>query len=704
MNVGVAVHRPREPVLEAVTFAAHRFLNSDDWDCDIRAVLERLGLATGVSRVYIFENIETIGDDVITDYRYEWTAPGISPQIGNPRLKCVGLRASGYTRWLESLGSGALIHGRVSDFPPAERPVLEGQQILSLLEVPIFAGDRWWGFIGFDECLRERMWSPAEQDALIAAAGIIGGALRRRSIEEALRQAQADLEDRVKERTAELAAVNAALRNSEQRFRALIENSTDAISIMDAQGRSIYLSPSVTRELGYDHVELLGTPIFDYLHPEDIPKVRQALRRLLVHPDAVVAVQARLRHKNGSWRHMESLCHNLLGTPGVEGIVVNARDWTERRRLEQRLLQAERLEAVGRLAGGVAHDFNNLLTVISGYAEMLRESLPGGDLHRSEVEQILGAVGRATSLTNQLLAFSRRRQVQPRVFDLNQLVGGLESMLRRLIAEHIELRFELDPSLRAIKADPTSFEQVIVNLAVNARDAMPEGGVLTIRTANSESEVEEESATRTPCVLLSVQDTGTGMTPETMAHLFEPFFSTKAPGKGTGLGLSSVYGIVKQAGGEITVVSEVGAGSVFTVSLPAASEVPAAGDSHVDSATAGGSERILLVEDEPGVRSMVRAVLEHHGYRVTEASDGAEALQASEERSFDLVLTDLIMPAFGGRELAERLRWRHPNLKVLFMSGYTDAQDGVTEPAALLQKPFSYYELLRRVRAVLDAR
>jgi signal transduction histidine kinase len=381
---------------------------------------------------------------------------------------------------------------------------------------------------------------------------------------------------------------------------------------------------------------------------------------------------------------------------------------------QDQLRQAQKMEAVGRLAGGVAHDFNNLLTAITGYSDLLMSDLAEGDPRRADLEQIKHAADRAAGLTRQLLAFSRRQVLQPRVLDLNVVITDVEKMLRRVIGEDIDLVTIPGSALGRVKADPGQLDQVILNLAVNARDAMPEGGKLTIETANVELDgayaLRHIAVRPGPYVMLAVSDTGCGMDAEILARLFEPFFTTKEVGKGTGLGLATVYGIVTQSGGSISVYSEPGRGTTFKMYLPRVKEavetrvVVASPDTPVR-----GSETILVVEDEEAVRSLARLVLERKGYTVLEARHGTEALRVSErhEGPIALVLTDLVMPGLGGRELAGRLATVRPDTKVLYMSGYTDnaiVHQGVLDAgAAFLSKPFTPDALARKVREVLDA-
>ncbi|MEW5980468.1 MAG: ATP-binding protein, partial [Acidobacteriota bacterium] len=391
-----------------------------------------------------------------------------------------------------------------------------------------------------------------------------------------------------------------------------------------------------------------------------------------------------------------------------------AQDITERRSLEEQLRQSQRVEAIGRLAGGIAHDFNNLLTAIIGHSELLLDQLSSQDPLREELKEIHSAGQRAASLTRQLLAFSRKQVLQPQVLDLNEVVARLDKMLRRLIGEDIELVTLFGRDLGLVKADPGQIEQVIINLAVNARDAMPQGGKLTLETANVE--LDEAYARRhvavTPrrYVMLAVSDTGVGMDAPTQSRLFEPFFTTKEKGKGTGLGLSTVYGIVKQSGGNIWVYSEPGQGTVFKIYLPRVEEdsEPVKLAEPATTTDLSGSETVLLVEDEPAVRSLVRDLLRKRGYTVLEATHGGEAKALAENYggAIHLMLTDVVLPQMSGRDLADQVTTSHPETRVLYMSGYTDnaiVHHGVLDAGtAFLQKPFTPETLLTKVRQVLS--
>jgi two-component system cell cycle sensor histidine kinase/response regulator CckA len=390
-------------------------------------------------------------------------------------------------------------------------------------------------------------------------------------------------------------------------------------------------------------------------------------------------------------------------------------DMTARRSLEEQLHQSQKMEAIGRLAGGVAHDFNNLLTIITGYGELLLDQLPAGDPSRELVRGMVHAGDRAAALTRQLLAFSRKAIVEPRALNLKDVVADTDSLLRRVIGEDIDLVTLSDPEVGSVKADPGQITQLLLNLAVNARDAMPTGGRLTIEIRNvyvdssyAQAHVEVRPG---PYVLLAVSDTGCGIPPDVLPRIWEPFFTTKEVGKGTGLGLAVVHGVVKQAGGHIQVYSEPGRGATFKVYLPQVRERPSSGKSLPGlKVMPHGTETVLLVEDEEAVRRLARHVLAGCGYTVLEAGDGAEALRIAEQHpgQIDLLVTDVVMPRLGGRKLAGHLAGSHPGLKILFLSGYTDdavVRHGILEAEVpFLQKPYSPAVLAQKVREVLDGR
>jgi len=499
----------------------------------------------------------------------------------------------------------------------------------------------------------------------------------------------------------------------EEHFRALIESSMDMVAVLDAGGRFSFVSPSVERLSGFSAAELLGRECLRFIHPDDMEKTREGLASLRVSGDgSITASRFRFARKAGGWFQVECGARNLTSHPSILGIVLNARDVTERDQLEDKLLQSQKMEAVGHLAGGVAHDFNNLLTVVIGYCDALAASPDLASDPRQYVGEIRKAADRAASLTQQLLAYSRKQIMQPRAIDLNALLSNLQSMLRRLIGEDVRMRSVAAPDLKGVRADPNQIEQVVMNLATNARDAMPQGGDLVFETRNAV--LEEAYCRGVPdlapgeYVMLAVSDTGIGMDESTRRRLFEPFFTTKGLGKGTGLGLATAYGIVKQSGGHIAVESVPGRGSTFSVYLPARPpRQPPRAEAGVEGAMARGSEEILVVEDEEPLRRMVCLILAHAGYGVHAAESAEEALpMAAGLERFDLLLTDVTLPGRNGKELADEIRAGRPAVRTLFISGYTESAIGehgfLAEGIDFLQKPFTPKVLARKVREILD--
>jgi len=493
----------------------------------------------------------------------------------------------------------------------------------------------------------------------------------------------------------------------------ILDSLANGIVTLDLDGHVVTLNgaaetllgcPTAAAGRGRHVTEVLG-------HAPELVALLQAAIQWRTGRTATVTLPGR----QGNVLPVEATTATLKGGEGQDlGVMLIVRDLTAVRALEAQLRQAQKMEAVGRLAGGVAHDFNNLLTVITGRSQLLLLKLPPESPLRRDVELVEETAHRASALTRQLLAFSRKQMVQPRVIDLNEVVRGMETMLSRLIGEDVALATRLDAAAGCVRADPAQLEQMIVNLAVNARDAMPLGGRLVLET--SYVRVDEEAARRHvglrpgPHVRLVVRDTGIGMDALIKAHLFEPFFTTKGPGKGTGLGLATVYGIVTQSGGAIRVDSEPGQGAVFTIDLPRV-DAPAdlRGDPGIPEAAPHGSETVLLVEDEPEVRGLARDILHQQGYTVLEAADGDEALRIGREHGgpIHLLVTDVVMPQMGGRELADHLKAGRRETKVLYVSGYTDdaiLHQGVSETGtAFLPKPFTAAELAHKVREVLDA-
>ena len=657
--------RRRDAILDTVSHAAATLLAEPSWRAAADDLLERLGVAAEASRAYLFECGFQADGRRIASQRFEWVAAGISAELDNPVMQGMCFDDVGLGR-LEAVGArNELFAGKVSGFSDEERVVFEAQGVLAVATVPIFVDASWWGFIGFDDCVTEREWSPAELDALRTAASLVAAAIRRERAEVVLRE-------------------------HEQKLRAVFDTALDAIFITDDDRRYVDVNPAGCDFIGVAKRDLIGRRVDEFLPPQRLELVRATWDEYLqggpvreewetMRPDGTVVVSDVSAHPNF--------------LPGLH--IAFMRDITDRKLLEAELLSAQKLESLGRLAGGVAHDFNNLLTGITGYATLLLERANGDGELRRDLGEIVRAADRAAELTKQLLAFGRRQVLKPRPLDLNAVVADVEPLLQRLVGEDIALEIRSGTGLGTVRADPGQIEQVIVNLAVNARDAMPDGGRLTIETRNAaDGRVE-----------LVFTDTGVGMDEDTVGQIFEPFFTTRE--QGVGLGLASVYGIVHQSSGEVAVASTPGAGTSFIITLPRVCEPPGAVEPTPEPATRPGSETILLVEDEDVVRDLTRRVLERQGYTVLACADGAAAVAVAEaeSRPIDLLLTDVVMPGMRGYEVARHVAASRPQIRILFMSGYAE-ETLVGRPAfsehALIEKPFAVGALTRRVREALD--
>jgi two-component system, cell cycle sensor histidine kinase and response regulator CckA len=526
------------------------------------------------------------------------------------------------------------------------------------------------------------------------------------------------LAQRARHRAQAAEAAEAAQRKSEEQYRLLFESNPEPMWVYDERSVDILaVNEAAIRNYGYSREEFLTMTLRDVRPAEEIPVLDAQIAKRLGERNRVTFRSPRVwkhRKKDGTLIDVE-VTASPIEFHGRLAWLALISDVTEKKQLEAQFLLAQKMEATGRLAGGIAHDFNNLLSVITGYGDLLLMRLPVIDPRREKVEQIVKAARSAADLARRLLAFSRKQVLQPRVLDLNTLVRDMDGMLRRLVGEDIRFSATLAHDLGSVKADPGQMEQVLVNLVLNARDAMPRGGHLVIETGNVTFDAAyarlRPGLEPGPYAMLAVSDTGHGMPPTVLEHLFEPFFTTKERGKGTGLGLATVHGIVKQSGGHIFVYSEPGGGAAFKIYLPRLAEA-AERESPlpVTAELPRGSETVLLVEDEAALRNLVRECLETSGYTVVEARHGGEALEIAERHRFPLhlLMTDVVMPGMSGRELAERLASRRAELRVLYMSGYTDdavIRHGVlSQQMAFLQKPFTAEALARKVREVLDAR
>jgi PAS domain S-box-containing protein len=553
--------------------------------------------------------------------------------------------------------------------------------------VAAWAGDRPVAVLNADNLLTQRLISDEQLEALRLFAGYAGLAIENARLLEQVRQA-------------------------DRNYRLITDHASDAICLLDHAGRYAYASPSFQILLGYDPAELIGVDSFALAHPDDLAALRERWARL--DTPAQTPLTFRYRHRNGTWRYFEA-----RGAPfkqdGARYVVLVGHDVTERRLLEEQLLKTQRMEAIGQLAGGIAHDFNNLLVVISGAADLAIEALALDDPAQTDLHAIQKAAGRAANLTRQLLTFARRQVSAPQILNLNDLILDIDKLLRRLLPEHIALATAPATELWPVRADPSQIEQVIVNLAVNARDAMPHGGALTIATANI---VLAREYARThlalapgPYVMLAVTDTGVGMSEDVLRHAFEPFFTTKEPGQGTGLGLATCYGVINQHGGSIQIYSETGHGTSVKVYLPRTGrDATETTTTRAPAQLTRGTETVLLAEDEEAVRALVARTLRAQGYRVLEAANGAEALAIVERHTgapIQLLLTDMIMPRIGGYELAKRVRQQLPDIRVVLMSGYTDnaaVQSGTLDSGvSFIQKPFTPAALAHSIRQALDS-
>jgi PAS domain S-box-containing protein len=516
----------------------------------------------------------------------------------------------------------------------------------------------------------------------------------------------------IQERDTALQSAIGALRQSEERYRLVSEIGSDYVYSLkrnpDGTLSCEWITDPFTRITGFTSAEINARGWKSLYHTADLAIAEQHYKTLQTGSADTVEVRIVTKSERVRWIRIYD---RPIGAARIYGA---AQDITVQKQLEEQLLQTGKMDAIGQLAGGVAHDFNNLLTVIRGYGDLLKKQPDLTDASQEQIAEILEAARRASELTRQLLAFGRGQVLQLRNINLNKVVDGVENLLRRLIGEQLELKVVRGPDLGLVKADPGQIEQVIMNLAVNARDAMPGGGRLTIETANADLEEEEAgqhgAVAAGPYVTLSVSDTGTGMYPETVARAFEPFFTTKDPGQGTGLGLAMVYGIVKQSGGDIRVSTELGHGTAFRIYFPrleAAEETVMESPPFFLRPLGTGSETILVLEDENALRGLVRQVLVRRGYTVLDTGDPAEAIRICEERgdTIDLLITDVIMPGMSGPQVVERVSRLHPGMKILYTSGYTAKallDQGVGQPVSFFAKPFSPEELAAKVREVLD--
>jgi PAS domain S-box-containing protein len=656
--------RRRDAILEAVSRSAERLVAEPAWRDAVPRLLQALGEATAASRAYLFQVRRRADGSWLANQLFEWTEPGAA-DLANPVAHDLCLEEHGLERFARLSARNEIYAGVVRTLPEEERTLFESQSVRSLVTVPVFVHGEWWGFVGFDDCAVEREWSAAETDALRTGGSLVAAAIEREHAEVVLRE-------------------------HEQKLRAVFETALDAIFITDDERRYVDVNPAACDYLGVARDELLGRRIDEFLPDAQLATVEEDWAGYIGGGPVIAEWQSKAA--DGSIR----IAHASARPNFVPGLhIAFLRDVTDRKRLEAELINAQKLESLGRLAGGVAHDFNNILTGITGYASLLLERANGDEGLARDLGEIKRAAERASELTKQLLAFGRRQMFSPRPLDLNVVLADVTGLLRRLVEDQVELVVRPAPDLATVRADPGQMEQVILNLVVNARDALAAGGRVTIETRNADD----------GCVELVVADTGAGMDEETQAQIFEPFFTTRE--QGVGLGLASVYGIVHQSGGTVGVESAPGEGAVFTIRLPRVEEEPDAQADADPPERRVGSETVLLVEDEDIVRELARRVLERSGYTVLACPDGATALDVAfnHDGPIDLLLTDVVMPGLRGYEVAAKVVEARPETRVLYMSGYAEETLAGTQRvtgATLIEKPFAIEALTERVREELE--
>lgn len=619
-----------------------------------------------------------------------WCAFGLTPE--SRAALSVPVKPSNFVALMTDEASGRT-SGSSEGLPGGHPPVS------SLVVAPVLSMQRDYGWVYLADKIGFESFTEEDERLVRILAKQLGRIYENGKLYAEVETHAQELEQEVADRRRS----ERMLAERERQLSALFESAIDAMIVTDDEGHIVEANPAATDLFGLPREQLLGRTAEEFAERGvDVPKMRERFIR-----QGKMSGEFRLVRPDGKARELDFRATASF-LPGRHLSVL--RDVTDKKRLEERLRHTLKMEAIGHLAGGIAHDFNNLLTVITGYTDLLLSDLSSDDRHYGLVSEIKSAGDRSAALTQQLLAFGRRQVLSPVVVDLNEVIGSLERLLQRIIGEDVRLTTRLSPSLGRCKVDPAQIEQVVMNLAVNSRDAMPEGGHLSIETRNVELEPNPTGEVDGPkpgrYVLLAVSDEGVGMDEETLSRLFEPFFTTKAPGNGTGLGLATVYGIVKQSGGHITADSAPGRGATFNIYLPR-TDAPLTREKTSRQAAERGTETILLVEDDDAVRRLAERILSRLGYAVVEAASCEDALARleSHEGTIDLLCTDVVMPDGSGRDLAERITERRKGTKVLFMSGYTDNAIGehgiLAEDVVFLQKPFTAASLSRKVREAL---
>ncbi|SMC16757.1 PAS domain S-box-containing protein [Desulfacinum hydrothermale DSM 13146] len=717
----------RDAILEAVAFAAQHFLRSSLSSVSMESILRKLGEATAVSRVYIFQNHLDEEGRFLTSQRYEWAAPGIEPQIHNPDLQNFPWHAGGFSRWVQLMEKGEPVFGRICDFPPSEQPILQAQGILSLVVTPIFVHNDWWGFIGFDDCVRERAWDRAEIEALQIAADMLGAMIARHHLDKEIFEARHALEQRVRQQTQELTEANrrlleelrerkraeARLKTSERHYRELYERSLDGYARLDFQQKILQCNTPFARMLGYDRPEeVVGLSCRD-LTPERWRDVMErTLREQVLERGFSDLFEKQLRRKDGTLLDVEVrlyLHQDEQGRP--DSIWSSMRDISERKAAESERMKAQKLESLGVLAGGIAHDFNNILTGILGYVSLIRQASAVGAPIESRLEELERGCLRAQDLTRQLLTFSKGGSPVKTTGSLSDVIR--ESAVFTLRGTATECEFSADENLWMTEFDAGQMAQVVQNLVLNAHQAMDEGGVVRLCLSNQEIK-RPGPLPLAPgrYVCLSVRDTGCGIPQEQLESIFDPYFSTKP--QGSGLGLATAYSIVKKHGGHLAVQSAVGQGTTFTVYLPVAEAREHEDPGPSSPSVPAGSGRILVMDDDPVVRDVLSQMLEHLGFTCDTSCHGQEAVDLYRKAlasgyPYDAVILDLTIPGgMGGRRTLQKLRELDPDVRALVSSGYSSdpimARPHEFGFYGVVAKPYRLEDLARELQRVLSER
>lgn len=678
----------RDAILEAVGYAAQQFLKSGSWQDSIQDVLKRLGTILEVNRVCIYERLQSPAGDPVVSGRYEWVSEGITPQIDSTVFWNLDAREHGLNRWFDVMQDGHFVHGLAKDMPARERAWLTGLGVVSVAAVPVVAGNKTWGFISFGDCSSQRTWSDAELYALEFAADILGAAIERQQYEYALMA-------------------------TEQKYRMLFEESRDGVYISTPEGKFVDMNLAGIQILGFKNKEeVLALDIEHDLYVDQ--NQRTIFQRAIEEQGYVKDFEQSVKRADGQKLAILETASVVRDSDGkivmYRGIF---RDVTKQRQMEQDLIQVRKMESLGTLAAGIAHDFNNILSIILVYNSLIQRIAGDPPKLEQSVGAIHDAVERGANLVKQILTFARKTEVHFGPIDINHAINDVARILQQTFPRTISVNLQLEEGIPFITADATQIQQVLLNLCINARDAMPGSGALSFKsemTSGRAVRILFSEAPASEYVHISVQDTGIGMDEATRSHIFDPFFTTKDKGKGTGLGLSVVYGAVKNHDGFILVDSELSRGSTFNLYFPIPSKSLRTLDlvKGEDTEIPGGSETILIVEDEDAIRSNIESLFQSKGYRVIAARDGGEAVEFYRKKmdEIELVISDLGLPIVSGDQVLFLLKAINPAVKVILASGYFEPETkrALVNAGALdfVQKPYTPEHILRKVRKALD--